>query len=102
VRASSTGYQTTGSPRRLGRNVLVVVPAVITHPSIWWAALRALSRLARRGWWRRSPFLPMPGEAYLDFRLVTAYGATGKKAVISGDDVVAYLQWCRRTYPRRG
>jgi hypothetical protein len=88
--------------RRLGRDVAVVLPAVLAHPSIWWAGLAAVARLSRRGWWRRPPFLPLPGRSYWDFRLVTAFGGSGRQSVLDGRDVVAYLQWCRRTRPRRG
>jgi hypothetical protein len=31
--------------RRLGRDVAVVLPAVLAHPSIWWAGLAAVARL---------------------------------------------------------
>jgi hypothetical protein len=89
-------------PRGLGRDIAVVLSAVVVHPSVWWAGATALARLARRGWWRRPPFLPVPGEAYWAFRLVTAFGGTGEEAVLRGDDVVAFLQWCRRAHPRRG
>ena len=96
------GAKGNGQRRGLGRDVAVVLPAVLAHPSVWWAGVSALLRLARRGWWRRPPFLPVPGEAYWDFRLVTAFGGTGQDAVLKGEDVVAYLQWCRRARPRRG
>jgi hypothetical protein len=88
--------------RRLGPDVRVVLSAVVPRPTLWWAALGALARLSRNGWWRRPPFLPLPGEAYWRFRVVTALGGTGDDAALSADDVVAYLQWCRRARPRRG
>jgi hypothetical protein len=88
--------------RRLGPDVRVVLSAVVPHPSLWWAALGALARLSRNRWWRRPPFLPLPGEAYWRFRVVTAFGGTGDEATLKADDVVAYLQWCRRARPRRG
>ena len=34
-------------------------------------------RLARPGWWRRPPFLPLPAPDYLRFRMETAYGGAG-------------------------
>lgn len=89
-------------PRHLVRDAMVIGRAVVAHPSLWWAALGALRRLARRGWWRRPPFLPVPGEAYWGFRLVTAYGGRAGDAALRPADVVAYLQWCRRARPRRG
>jgi hypothetical protein len=97
---SATGTQT--QPRRLGRDVVVVLAAVAVHPSLWWTGLAAVGRLARTGWWRRPPFLPLPGRSYWHFRLVTAFGGTGTEAAMSGRDVVAYLQWCRRAGPHRG
>ena len=102
VEAEVEGPGRDGVRRAFGRDVAVVLPAVIAHPSVWWAAIAAVTRLSRRGWWWRPPFLPVPGEAYWAFRLVTAFGGTAETAVMRGDDVVAYLQWCRRTRPRRG
>jgi hypothetical protein len=81
---------------------MVVAGAVVPRPSLWWAGLTALARLSRRGWWHRAPFLPVPGEAYWHFRLVTAFGGSGDPAALTGPDVVAYLQWCRRARPPRG
>ena len=89
-------------PRPLGRDVAVVLFAVAAHPSIWWAGLAAVGRMARTRWWRRPPFLPLPGKSYWHFRLVTAFGGTGTEQPMTGRDVVAYLRWCRRTHPRRG
>jgi hypothetical protein len=87
-----------------GRDAAAVVRAVWARPQLWGAAFGALRRMARRGWWRRAPFLPVPGEQYWRFRLETAYG--GDKAADSvtpsTEDVVAYLRWCQRSRPRRG
>ena len=85
------------------RDAFVVVRAVLPRPGLWWAALTALARMARRGWWHRAPFLPLPGEAYWRFRLVTAYGGEGDvDSSLSPADVVAFLRWCQRSRPRRG
>jgi hypothetical protein len=91
-----------GPRRRVGRDVGVVLCALLPHPSLWWAGIAALVRFSRRGWWRRPPFLPVPGESYWDFRLVTAFGGQGNEVSLERHDVVAFLQWCRRTRPRRG
>jgi hypothetical protein len=88
--------------RAWGRDVLVVARAVAAHPSLWWAAMGALGRLAQRGWWHRRPFLPVPGDAYWRFRLVTANGGDGVSEPLRSADVVAYLRWCQRSRPRRG
>jgi hypothetical protein len=57
-------------------------------------------RIARPGWWRRAPFLPLPDSLYLRFRFETAYGPGGAP---DAADVVTYLEWCRefRRHSRR-
>jgi hypothetical protein len=93
---------------RWGRQVAVVARAVAPRPWLWWTAAGAVRRLARRGWWRRSPYLPLPGEAYWRFRVTTAYGSGGSAgparqgSTLSVADVVAYLRWCQRSRPRSG
>ncbi len=88
--------------RRWGRDARVVLRAVAPHPGLWWASAGAMRRMARRGWWHRAPFLPLPGDAYWRFRLVTAYGGDGETAELTSGDVMAYLRWCQRSRPRRG
>jgi hypothetical protein len=68
--------------------------AVAAHPSLWVTGARQALVLARPGWWRRSPFLPLPAPDYLRFRLETAYGGQGDRP-IEPADLVAYLRWCR-------
>jgi hypothetical protein len=67
--------------------------AVAVRPSLWWTAVRQVFVLAAPGWWRRRPFLPLPGAAYLRFRLVTQYGDGDHRPEPA--DVVEYLRWCR-------
>jgi len=73
--------------------------AVAVRPALWWIAVRQLLALADPGWLRRRPHLPLPPDAYLRFRLVTAYGDPA--ASPGPADVVAYLSWCREER-RRG
>lgn len=68
--------------------------AVAAHPSLWATGVRQALVLARPGWWRRPPFLPMPAPDYLRFRLETAYGGVGDRP-IDPSDLVAYLRWCK-------
>ena len=72
--------------------------AVVRRPSLWGTAARQASRLARPGWWRRRPFLPLPDPGYLRFRMQTAYGEAGQQPPVASD-LVAYLHWCRE-HPR--
>jgi hypothetical protein len=70
------------------------VAGVARRPTLWPTALAQAGRLARPGWWRRAPFLPVPDADYLRFRLETQYGSGGEPAP---DDLVTYLRWCRRS-----
>jgi hypothetical protein len=67
--------------------------AVLRRPSLWWTALRQVRVLARPGWWRSSPRLPVPDPAYLRFRMQTMYGDPGHDP--DPDDLVTYLHWCK-------
>ena len=78
-----------GRPK-LGTSALI---AVVRRPSLWFTAVRQAFRLAPNGWWRRVPFLPLPDERYMRFRMETQYG----NAMHSTEprDLVTYLAWCR-------
>jgi len=68
--------------------------AVARRPRLWAVALRQSRRLARRGWWHRPPFLPVPGGDYLGFRAETQYGEAKHPPIPA--DVLNYLAWCRQ------
>lgn len=68
--------------------------AVLRRPSLWVTAVGALFALARRDWWRRPPFLPVPDPEYVRWRLGTAYGWADRP--IAEGDVVSYLEWRKR------
>jgi len=65
------------------------------RPRLWATALRQLLRLARPGWWRTAPFLPLPDPDYLAFRLETQYGTGAAAGAPDPRDLVEYLEWCR-------
>ncbi|CAB4789505.1 MAG: hypothetical protein WCH93_08250 [Actinomycetota bacterium] len=73
---------------------LAVAAAVCSRPGLWPTAVRQTGRLARRGWWRRPPFLPLPGADYLRFRMETQYGDELHRP--KPIDVIDYLTWCRQ------
>lgn len=77
------------TPARLARIVL----AVALRPVLWSTALTQAARLARGGWWRHWPPLPVPDPAYVRFRTETAQG--GSEHVPEVADVLSYLYWCR-------
>ena len=47
-----------------------------------------------RDWYRRPPFLPLPPESYLRWRLDTAYGDPEAEPPI--DELERYLVWTAR------
>ena len=73
---------------------LTVVRAVAVHPTLWPVAVRQWRRTVPSGWWLRRPFLPVPAKSYVEFRLVTQYGANGHPPATA--DVLNYLAWCRQ------
>jgi hypothetical protein len=73
---------------------LAVVRAVAVRPTLWPVAIRQWRRTVPSRWWRRRPFLPVPARAYVEFRLVTQYGANGHPP--SPADGLNYLAWCRQ------
>ncbi|HYA68196.1 MAG TPA: hypothetical protein VED63_05635 [Acidimicrobiales bacterium] len=71
----------------------VVVRSVVGRPWLAPAALAEGLRLARPGWWRQPPFLPLPDRALWHFRMETAYGGTGDVSPPVAD-VRSFLHWC--------
>ncbi|MCS5673702.1 MAG: hypothetical protein VX983_01995 [Actinomycetota bacterium] len=69
---------------------------VARRPKLWLVGVSACCRMARSRWWRRPPFLPLPADEFLHFRMVTMYGGDGS---VERDrhvtDIVAWLEWCR-------
>lgn len=78
-----------------GRAVRAAVFAVLRRPRLWPVAVVQVFVLARRGWWRRWPPLPVPDAAYLRFRMQTMYGGDDHEPEAA--DVVTYLEWCSRS-----
>ena len=73
--------------------ILRAAVALFAHPGLWGTAVRQVLVLATNGWWKRSPYLPLPDAAYLRFRLQTAYGDPDHDP--EPHDVISYLHWCR-------
>lgn len=67
--------------------------AVARRPRLWLPAATQARRLARRRWWAKAPFLPVPDAAWMRFRLETQYGDPSHPPVPA--DVVTWLEWTR-------
>jgi hypothetical protein len=63
---------------------------VAVRPRLWAPA----ARLVPTRWWRRHPPSPIPPGDYVRFRTQTMYGDGGAR--VSAEDLIAYLEWCRR------
>lgn len=69
-----------------------VLLSVLARPHLWITAVTSAVSLAPKGWWRRSPFLPIPDDDWLRFRLETAYGGDGT-GPIDPQDLITWLEW---------
>lgn len=78
-----------GAPRQFWVRAAALL---LVHPELWATAVAHGVKLARPGWWRSRPFLPVPAPGYLRFRFETAYGPGGRP---EPRDLVDYLRWCR-------
>jgi uncharacterized protein YecE (DUF72 family) len=56
--------------------------------------LRVAWRFRHRQWFRRFPFLPLPAQEYVRWRMYTAYG--DESAIPPADDVIAFARWVGR------
>lgn len=77
-----------------GRDAAALAGAVVRRPDLWAVALRFVPPR----WWLRRPPSPLPPAGYRQFRMETMYGAGG---ALGGEDLIAYLEWCRRLGPRK-
>ncbi len=76
------------------RLVAALTARAIRSPALAADLLRVAWRFRRRDWWRRAPWLPLPAQEYLRWRMYTAYGDSD--AVPPVDDVVRYARWATR------
>jgi hypothetical protein len=70
----------------------------LRHPGLIPALFGAAWAFRARGWYRRPPFLPVPPESYLRWRLDTAYG--DPDAVPPEEEFIRYLRWTREMRKR--
>ncbi len=66
---------------------------MVRHPGDAVCIVNAGWRLRPQGWWRRSPYLPVPDEAYWRFRMTTATGDPDGVPTVA--EVVAAARWSR-------
>ncbi|HQR19186.1 MAG TPA: hypothetical protein PK948_12510 [Gemmatimonadales bacterium] len=67
----------------------------LVNPRLAADLLRAGWAFRRRRWWATLPFLPLPDQAYLRWRMYTAYGAEDTVPPLA--DLIRFVQWRRET-----
>lgn len=67
---------------------------LLQHPTRVPVVLQAGWRLRANKWWRRVPFLPLPDQAYWNFRLMTATGSS--EGLMSAREIVDAAVWSSR------
>lgn len=71
-----------------------LVRYLLQHPSRLPVVLRAGWRLRANKWWRSAPFLPLPDQAYWNFRMMTATGSN--EGLMSAREIVDAAVWSSR------
>ena len=64
---------------------------LVGHPRSVVDVTRVAWRLRQNGWYRKPPFLPVPHQAYWDFRRTTALGSS--PVALTPGDVVDAATW---------
>jgi hypothetical protein len=67
----------------------------LLNPRLAIDLLRTAWAFRRRRWWAQAPYLPLPDQTYLRWRMYTAYA--DENAVPPVDDVIRFARWRRET-----
>ena len=70
---------------------LALTGRALLHPALAIDLLRIAWRFRHRHWFRRFPFLPLPAQSYMRWRMYTAYG--DENAIPPVNDVIAFARW---------
>ena len=71
-----------------------LLPRIARRPVLALELMRVSWRFRRLAWWRRFPFLPIPAEEYVRWRMYTAYG--DENAEPPAADLDRYARWATR------
>ncbi|MCE2901787.1 MAG: hypothetical protein ACK6DP_06240 [Gemmatimonas sp.] len=76
------------------RLAMTLALRALLNPFLAVDLLRVAWRFRHRHWYRRVPFLPLPAQSYVRWRMYTAYG--DEAAIPPADDVIAFARWVGR------
>ena len=71
--------------------LLKLLFALLRKPSLWLTSIRQIFILAKSRWPLIPPFLPFPSNDFLEFRIITYQGESGK--LPQTDVVITWLTW---------
>ena len=71
-----------------------IATRALFRPRLFALLLATAWRFRRRDWYRRPPFLPLPPEDYMRWRLHTAYG--DENHLPTADELEAYVRWAAK------
>jgi hypothetical protein len=86
--------------RRYRRLLGSLARLALRRPSLVLPLLAAAWRFRRRDWYRTPPFLPLPPQDYIAWRLHTAYGE--ETIIPPARELARYLRWASRVRKRPG
>lgn|GEM_PF-164194 len=93
IEGEPTRHHLYGNMPWLSLSLRLALRAII-DPMLGVALLRTAWRFRSRGWYTRFPFLPLPDQTYVRWRMHTAYG--DHDAVPPLEDIVRYARWAAR------
>jgi hypothetical protein len=83
---------------RTGPNLLwTYTRLALRNPRLIPPLLAAGWRFRRRDWYRKPPFLPIPTQAYVEWRMYTAYGSEGAPTAADFERYLRWTHWMNRT-----
>jgi hypothetical protein len=74
--------------------IAALIPRLIVRPGDLIAVIRTAWRFRRRGWFTKPPFLPVPPQEYVRWRMYTAYGTA--EVVPTADELIRFARWAVR------
>jgi hypothetical protein len=74
--------------------IAALLPRLLLRPADLIAVIRTAWRFRRRAWFTKPPFLPVPPQEYIRWRMYTAYGT--EEAVPTSYELIRFARWATR------
>ena len=84
----------TDSLREIETGWLVgTLAALAQRPDLWRTTVRVARTHAPERWWAERPYLPVPADSWMSFRLETAFADS--EARPEPEQFIEYLEWAK-------